>query len=903
MKIKQKLVSSFLLSSVLILIIGYIGVREQERLGESFEMIAGEVMPGTYALTKMASELYHSLAYANEYALMGNVSTKEELNNHIADLRKNLMVHRLLHSRHDAPENMQIIEKKIDMFIDSVTEYILLRDRNGTEEELDDLEKKLNRIVDDFTASFEPFIRQHITRSRGVIAQAKERIDRSSQFILAASVVIVFISVALGLFMARLISTPILKLAEAAARIGKGDLDTRIEVASKDEIGELASSFNRMASDLKSVTVSRDSFAHEVVERKRAEEALRESEGKLTGIVQSMTDSMTMLDEKYRIVWANDVAKRLFGAQLVGEKCYAAFGKGDRPCEPCVVKKCFEDGEVHQFETKIIGPGGEGKAFWGTVNVAARYEDDTPKMVIKLLRDVTERKRKEKEIAGLKQQIEFVLGATKTGLSVIDSELNIRYIDPASEKTYGNPAGRTCNEYFVGRGDISVGSRVQKALKIKTVAVTEEVLLKENNRPVQVTTIPFQNQEGEWLVAEVTVDITERKMMDEEKEKVQAQLLHAQKMEAIGTLAGGISHDFNNILQAISGYIELLSLKIRDEDLCSNYLAQVARSAERASELTGQLMIFGRKVKSELKPTDLNQGVTQVHKLLQRTIPKMIDFELDLAEEIKIINADPTQLEQIMMNLGINAKDAMPDGGRLVFETKNVILDEEYCRAHAGAVPGEYVLLTVSDNGHGMSRETLAHIFEPFFTTKEVGRGTGLGLSMVYGIIKSHRGYITCDSEPGRGTVFKIYFPAIQQEETRRTIDLKKEPEIRGGQETILLVDDEEPLLLLGQDILGQSGYATIRAESGEKAVEVFSKKKGLIDLVVLDLGMPGMGGLKCLQSLLAIDPEIKVIVASGYTGSDEVKKALEYGAAKFVCKPYRYGDMLHTIRELLDRG
>ena len=388
-----------------------------------------------------------------------------------------------------------------------------------------------------------------------------------------------------------------------------------------------------------------------------------------------------------------------------------------------------------------------------------------------------------------------------------------------------------------------------------------------------------------------------------EQRRLEVQLQQAQKMEAVGTLAGGIAHDFNNVLQAISGYVQLLLMKKEKKDPDIRYLNRIDKAAQRAAGLTKQLMIFSRKVKNELRPVDLNQEIIQVHGLLQRIIPKMIDVELGLEKDIKIINADPMQLEQIMMNLGVNAKDAMPDGGKLVFETKNIILDERYCAAHREAVPGEYVLLAISDTGHGMDKKVLEHIFEPFFTTKEMGKGTGLGLAMVYGIVKSHDGHIVCYSNPGRGTVFKIYFPVLEEANAELSVASEKGAEIRGGHETILLVDDEESLLVLGQDMLREHGYTTITVESGEKAIEVYKREKDRIDLVILDIGMPGMGGYKCLYELLKINPEIKVIIASGYTNSDKVKEVLEHGAAGFISKPYRLTDMLDNLRKLLDQG
>ncbi|MCD6296185.1 MAG: response regulator [Deltaproteobacteria bacterium] len=388
-----------------------------------------------------------------------------------------------------------------------------------------------------------------------------------------------------------------------------------------------------------------------------------------------------------------------------------------------------------------------------------------------------------------------------------------------------------------------------------------------------------------------------------ERKKLETQLRQAHKMEAVGTLAGGIAHDFNNILQAISGYAQILLMEKKSGDPDYKRLEVIETAAQKASELTNQLMIFSRKVESKLRPVDINQEVREVSKMLDRTVPKMIELELHLAEDLKVINADPGQLEQIVMNLGVNARDAMPEGGKLIFETTNVVLDGEYCKMHLGASPGEYVMLSVSDTGHGMDRETLEHIFEPFYTTKGTGKGTGLGLAMVYGIVKSHGGYIMCYSETGQGARFKIYFPVVNAEVEERGEEKKEAEEMPGGTETILLVDDEETILAVGKDMLQRFGYKTITAQSGEKAVEIFGREKGHIDLVILDVGMPGIGGHKCMKKLFEIDPKVKVVISSGYSANGKVRETLESGAAGFIGKPYLLTDMLKRVRQILDKG
>jgi CheY-like chemotaxis protein len=281
----------------------------------------------------------------------------------------------------------------------------------------------------------------------------------------------------------------------------------------------------------------------------------------------------------------------------------------------------------------------------------------------------------------------------------------------------------------------------------------------------------------------------------------------------------------------------------------------------------------------------------------------MIEIELHLAEDLKIVHADPVQLEQVLMNLAVNSKEAMPEGGKFIIETRNVHLDKDYCDEHLGAKPGDYALLTVTDTGYGMDKNTLAHLFEPFFTTKDPGRGTGLGLATVYGIVKSHAGYIMCYSEVGQGTTFKVYLPVVDQapEETSR-------PQIdttvtEGGDETILLVDDDEDVREIGRRMLESFGYRVLSAPDGETAVLEYGKGPRKVALIVLDLIMPGMGGRRCLDELLCIDPRAKVLIASGHAMNDSVKESIAAGAKGFVGKPYDVRQLLRAVREILDQG
>lgn len=416
----------------------------------------------------------------------------------------------------------------------------------------------------------------------------------------------------------------------------------------------------------------------------------------------------------------------------------------------------------------------------------------------------------------------------------------------------------------------------------------------------------------EQLVAERTAElraaneklqreIVERKKAEEDKARLESELRHAQKMQAIGTLAGGIAHHFNNLLHAISGYIQLLSLKKKPEDPDRKYLDQIDHSVQRAAQLVKQLLTFSRKMESAKRLIDLNKEIKRSRDLLERTIPKMINIDLELAEDLRPISADATQLDQIILNLASNACDAMPEGGHFLLKTENIDLDEEYCRHHVEVKPGSYVLFSISDTGSGMDQYTLDHIFEPYFTAKEIGKGTGLGLATVFGIVKNHGGHLTCDSKVGQGTTFRIYLPAATNA-TKMSKEIPK-AEVRGGNETILLVDDEASILEIGQAILKQFGYRTLTAQHGEEALEIYRDAKEDIDLIILDLGMPGMGGRRCLGELLKIDPNVKVIIASGYSAEAHARDTLEMGAVGFINKPYSLRDILKKVRKALDES
>jgi CheY-like chemotaxis protein len=371
-------------------------------------------------------------------------------------------------------------------------------------------------------------------------------------------------------------------------------------------------------------------------------------------------------------------------------------------------------------------------------------------------------------------------------------------------------------------------------------------------------------------------------------------------MEAVGTLTGGIAHDFNNIIQAIMGYNQIMISGRTGNETEISYLKSIGELIQRSRELVGQLMLFGKKVEPLSKIVNINEEINSMHNLLTKSIPKMIDIQTNLHEDIFPLIADSTQIGQIIMNLVINARDAMGDSGKILISTNNIIFQENASIAGLNIPAGSYIELSVSDTGSGMEKELIQHIFEPFFTTKEAGKGTGLGLAVVHGIVKNHSGFIYCESAPNEGTTFRILLPATTSGETHKIVE-EKPVKIPHGKEKLLVVDDEKNILETVKETLSSYGYKVMTAESAEQALEVYTAQKDKIKLVLLDLNMPGRGGKKCLIDLLAINDRAKILMTSGYSTSQQIEDLTKAGAVGFINKPYRPEDLLLSVRKILD--
>ncbi len=645
------------------------------------------------------------------------------------------------------------------------------------------------------------------------------------------------------------------------------------------------------------------SHVQDISYKKQAEDFLRESEQRFRLLYEQSPGPYQSLDAEGNILDVNNAWLAELGydrSEVIGH-WFGDFLAGEGPklfLERFTLFK--ERGETHGLVFEMRRKDGAVilASFEGRI---AKDEEGVFHRTHCVFTNVTERRRAQDALEFERNQLLSIFESMNAFITVIDpTTYEILYANKFTEDLYGEKlVGRICYERLAGLDTPCGHCRIENIMELNGQPYEWEHKNPLLERDLLSRDRMIRWPDGREVKLQIAIDITDRKEAQQEQDRLRAQLFQAQKMESIGTLAGGIAHDFNNILTVVLGFSELLLSGKDERDQSYQDLQKINQAARNGADLVRSILAFGRKADITLKSLDLNHEVKQIKKLLGRTIPKMIDIELNLGREIPRVNADPVQIEQMLLNLAVNASHAMADGGKLTIETQRVTLDEEYSRLNFGATSGEYTMLSVSDTGHGMDQETLSHIFEPFFTTKETGEGTGLGLATVYGLVKQHGGYITCYSEPGEGTTFKIYFPAVEMEMNPDVAKTAIMPAF--GTETILLVDDEEFIRALGKRILEKSGYKVITAADGREALDLYKSQKDKISLVILDLMMPVMGGKECLQELLKIEPQVKIIVASGFAASGQTKEVLDSGANASVRKPYEMKQMLRAVRKVLD--
>jgi PAS domain S-box-containing protein len=642
------------------------------------------------------------------------------------------------------------------------------------------------------------------------------------------------------------------------------------------------------------------SIIHDVTGRKQAEEALLKYEF----IANTAKDCMTLIDRNYRYEAANAAYCQAHGktreevvgtsvAQVWGTDCFDTIIKG-------YLDRCFA-GETVEFE----GWFDFGKRGLGCYHVSYNPYfnlDGTVAYAAVVSHEITKRKRAEEALRQsevkyrqLVDQIPAVVYKGYTDWSLDCFDRKIEDITGYAKEDFDARRKTWLDLIFPEEVD-RAKKLFREALKGDGSYVTEHRIRKKSGevRWIQARNRIIHDVTGKVdYISGVFFDITERKELAD-------QLIKAQRMEAVGILAGGLAHDFNNLLTAIMGYGEIMMMGLRKEDPFSAYINEIIKAAGRGASLTNQLLAFSRKQILQPKLINLNEVVVDMDKMLRRLIGEDIDLVTVIDQKLGSVKADPGQIEQIIMNLAVNARDAMPHGGSLTIETANVYLDQAYARSHMGVTPGLYVMLAISDAGVGMDAEIMSHIFEPFFTTKESGKGTGLGLATVYGIVQQSGGNIWVFSEPNKGTTFKIYLPRVEE----AVLEPKPKaapPTALVGEETILVVEDDDALRDLISTALRKYGFSVLEAAHGGEALLICEREQGPIHLLVTDVVMPQISGSALSERLSSLHPEMKVLYMSGYTENAIVHHGVLDSQVNFIAKPFRLVGLLQKVREVLD--
>jgi two-component system, cell cycle sensor histidine kinase and response regulator CckA len=695
---------------------------------------------------------------------------------------------------------------------------------------------------------------------------------------------------ALAYWMGMYFSRAVTRLREATRAVNQGNLDIQLKPAVSGDVGELIEDFNRMIIQLATTTVKKEQLEASEEKYRTIVEGIEEGyyECDISGIFTFVNDSQCKIvgyarDEivgiNYRQLMDKDNVKKVYG---VFNEVFKT-GKSAQLLDWEFTRKDGSRGCASVSISLIKDAGGHPVAFRG------------------IFRDITDQKLMEEKLKTEKERFETLAKDSPFGMVIVDPDGVYEYVNPEFTAIFG---------YTLD--DVPTGKTWFK-LAFPDAEYRKEVISKWVNDLKEAKPGALRPQEFKAFCKDGSIkDIRLRSVMLKNKKqlvtyeditgtrKLEAQLRQATKMEAIGTLAGGIAHDFNNLLMAIQGNVSLVLLDIDSGDPSYEKLNNIQKYILNGAGLTKQLLGFARGGKYEVKATDINALIEKSSNMFGRT-KKEIAIHSKYQQDIWAVEVDRGQIEQVLLNLFVNAWQAMPGGGNLYLETENVIIDKGIMKEFF-MKPGNYVKISVTDTGVGMDEATRQRVFDPFFTTKDMARGTGLGLASVYGIIKNHGGYIEVYSEKGEGAIITIYLPALKTDGAEQTTGMENYGEIVPGTETIFLVDDEDIIVDVGKQMLNTLGYQVLLAGSGKEAIEVYRENHQKIDMVILDMIMPGMGGGETYDVLKEINPHIKVLLSSGYSINSQATKILARGCDGFIQKPFTTSQLSRNIREILDK-
>jgi len=687
--------------------------------------------------------------------------------------------------------------------------------------------------------------------------------------------------------------------AKAAARCRETDMqaiDEKRLVVSVEGVGDRYYETYKFPVFEKGCVVGVAGIVRDITEHMLSEMALKESEERFRRLFQNHTAIKMIIDpDSGCIIDANDAAADFYGWPIESLKRMHIQQINQLPPEVVDAEmKMAEAGLKNSFEFKHLRADGSVRDVEVFSN---KIEFGSKRVLFSIIHDITKRKQAEEEIIKEKEKLQILSDNAPFGMVLIDKEGRFRYENKKFTELFGFEPGeiadgktwfekafpdkeyrhRVISAWVDDFKDAKPGERKPRVFNVTCKDGSQKVI---NFATTMIVS-------GDYLMT--CEDITEMKRME-------FQLHQAQKMESIGTLAGGIAHDFNNLLMGIQGYTSLMLLELDPSHPNYSKLKRIEEQVQSGASLTAQLLGFARGGRYDVKPTNINDIIKTTSSLFAKT-KKEIVFHRKFAKNLPSVEVDRGQMEQVFMNLYINAWQAMTGVGEIYLETESVLIDDKIALRYE-VEPGRYVKISVTDTGIGMDEKTRSRIFEPFFTTKEMDRGTGLGLAMVYGIIKGHKGFINVYSEPGHGTIFTIYLPASDKE-----VEEEKTPTqgISKGTETILFVDDEKDILEVGKEMLESLGYKVYTAESGQSAINIYLERQKEIDVVIMDMIMPGMSGGETFDRLKDINHDVRVVLASGYSLNGEASKIMNRGCSGFLQKPFKLETLGAKIREILD--
>jgi two-component system cell cycle sensor histidine kinase/response regulator CckA len=625
----------------------------------------------------------------------------------------------------------------------------------------------------------------------------------------------------------------------------------------------------------------------------------RHSEKQYLSLLENLTDFVYTLDPDGTILSINRAAARTTGYEVED-----LLGESIEKLIPSDVHKYIQE----NLETVLKEGFAQGISKFVAKDGTTRYleyrstlirPDNRPHYVVGIARDITDRVLTKKALKESETKFQLIVESAHDGIAHIDENGIITFCNRRMKDILKDPRpeGKPLHTYYDDENRRIMEENF--AIRSRGVSSTYYVTMRDlegNDHKLVVSGTPYLDDRGRFKGAIGTyADISELRKLEE-------QLQHSQKMEAIGTLAGGIAHDFNNILSGVLGYASMVKKHAEPGSQLAHYGEMIERSAERGALLAGQLLAFSRKGKQFVKDVDVHQLIDEIVEILARTVDRKIVVSCRKEADNHTIQGDPGQIQQVLMNLCLNAKDAMPRGGRLILSTKTVVLDEVFCRNDEGLAPGQFLQIIVEDSGEGMTEQTKRRLFEPFFTTKEEGKGTGLGLSMVYGTIKSHGGAVKVYSELGQGSVFVVLLPLKQ--ELHQDVAVCTQSRTTRGSGTILVVDDEEIIRRLLEEMLQEMGFRVLVAQDGLEALEIYREFSSGIDVVLIDMIMPRLDGKETFLEMKKINPNVRAVLSTGFTRDGAVQETMDQGIIAFIQKPYRLEELSAAIAQAFpDQG